>query len=152
MKLRSALGAFVFGASIAAKMLFMLSMFTLAGCDAGKYNVILAIDAKEYRSAMSWEEIREAGFKKKHHTMRIFDADGKAIPLFRFMHESLGVMPLDEAEIHISTPIIIEKKYETIVLSVLDHGNVVSSVRVVINDLKSVKSGPTAYAVPLNIP
>jgi hypothetical protein len=68
------------------------------------------------------------------------------------MHESLGVIPLDEVEIHISTPIIIEKKYETIVLSVLDHGNIVSNVSVVINDLKSVKGGPTAYVVPLNLP
>jgi hypothetical protein len=59
---------------------------------------------------------------------------------------------LDEAEIHISTPIIIEKKYEKISLSVFDHGNEVAKVRVLIDELRPVKGEPTAYVIPLNLP
>jgi len=150
MNHKSAMRGFI--SSLTAKVVLMLSLFTLTGCEEGKYNVILAIDAKEYRSTMTWEGIRETGFKKKHYTMRIFDADGHPIPLYRFMHESRGVMPLDETEIHISTPIIIEKKYGIIFLSVLDHDSEVTKIRVVIDELKSVKGGPTAYFVPLNLP
>jgi hypothetical protein len=150
MNHETATGAFVSAAGMAARVLFMLSLFTLAGCDAGKYNVILAIDAQKYRPQLTWSEIRQSS-DQEPYTLRVFDADGRAVPLYQFIHEARGIMPLGEAVIHISTPIIVEKKYGSIFLSVLDHDKEVTKIRVIIGDLKLVKDEP-AYVIPIQLP
>jgi len=137
---------------MAVKASVILFLLALVGCHEGEYNVILAIDSKGYHPTMTWTEIREIGFLKKHHTMRISDAEGHPIPLFKFIHEDQGVRPRDETEIHISTPIIVEKKYGSIVVAVFDHGKEVTKVRLVIGELKPVRDEPTAYVAPLNLP
>jgi hypothetical protein len=88
MNRKSATRLSILTAGMAAKVFLMFLLFALTGCDEGKYYVILAIDAKEYRPTMTWEEIREIGFKRKHHTMRVSDAEGHGIPLYRYMHGS----------------------------------------------------------------
>src|SRR5882672_7620607 len=116
-----------------AKVFSVLLLLSLFGCEARNYHVMLAVDAREYRPTMTWDEIRNST-DKKPYGIRLFDVDGHAVPLYRFMHESPGIMPLDETRIHINTPIIIEKKYDTVYLSVFAHGssNELTRIRVVI--------------------
>ena len=144
-------GKVLFAAFKTAKAFCALCLIALIGCDAGRYNVILAVDAKEYHPTMTWAEIRESGFKKSLG-MRVFDANGHPVPLFRFMHESRNIMPLDETEIHFSTPIIVEKKYARISVVVLDREQTITNAHVTIRTLNSVSGGPKAYAAPIEIP
>lgn len=132
-------------------LLIFLSALFLVGCEADRYTVILAVDAKNYRPSMKWDEIREATFSQPY-AMHISDADGHPIPLFRFMHESRGLMPLDEDPIHISTPIIVEKKYTNFVLTISQqHGKELKKLRVDVHTLNPVQGGPTARALPLDL-
>jgi hypothetical protein len=126
-------------------------LFALLACEGGTYNVILAVDSKDYRPGMTWDEIRERGFKMTFN-MRVYDSNQRPIALYRYNHDDGCMMRLNETEIHISTPIIIEKKYENFLLSVLAQGKEVSRVHVTISDLKAVKGGPRAYVVPLTYP
>jgi hypothetical protein len=129
----------------------MLSLFSIiVGC-AAEYNVMLVVGASEYRPAMTWDEIRETGIKKPY-TMRVFDADGHPVHLNRYNHDDGSIMPLAEMEIHISTPIIVDKKYETVSLVVLDHGKEVTKTRVAIKELKPVKGGPKASVIRVELP
>ena len=131
-----------------ANAVFALSLLCLSGCVGdGKYQVLLPVDTEDYRPQMTWDQIRETGFKKPY-TVRVLDAEGRVLRLYRFNHDDGSIMPLDETEVHISTPIIIEKKYVTVYLSVLDRGKEVRRVRILTSDLKGIKGGPGAYAVP----
>ena len=142
---------FVLAAAKNVKVISMLLLFSFMGCAMEEYNVILVIDAKDYCPQMTWKEIRDNSDKKPYN-LRVMDMDGHAIRLYRFMHESRSIMPLDETEVHISTPIIIEKKYETFWMSVLDQGKEVRNVRVLVRDLKAVKGGRKAYVRPVELP
>ena len=134
-----------------AKVVFMTFLVASAGCDYTRYNVILAVDSKEYRAAMTWDEIRESGFKKPY-TMVVLDNNGLPVPLFRYNHDDGSIMPMETAEIHFSTPIITNKKFDAIFVSVLDHGKEVKKVRVVIRDLQSTKGDPKSYVTPVTVP
>ena len=151
MNRNSVIDRFVSAAATTAKVIFMVSLLSLVGCDDGKYNVILAVDSREYRPGMTWDEIRESGFKKPY-SVQVFDANEHPVPLYRYNHDDGRITPLDKIEIHISTPLIIEKKYDTLSLSVFDHGNEVTKIRVVIRDLKAAKGGPKAYVTPVELP
>lgn len=101
-----------------AQILFgLLCLGGFSGCERDRYHVILVVDAKSYRPGMPWSQIREAGFADKTRTgMRAELADGNALQLYRFMHSSGGLMPLDEPTPHFSTPLILEKKITKFVL------------------------------------
>jgi len=135
-----------------ASILVLLSLlFGACGANQWKYNVLLVVSTNEFQPKMTWWEIRELGLKKDQ-TMRVLDTDGHPVPLFRFMHSSERIIPLDETEIHISTPIIVEKKYKAVLLSVLDNNQEITRVRVEINRLKPIKDEPKRFVVPIEIP
>jgi len=126
-------------------------MMLLTGCaDDGKYHVLLIADAKNYRATMTWEEIRESGFKMPY-TIRVFDVQGISVKLFRHNHDDGTIMPLDASEIHISTPIIIDKNIDRIDISVLDHGKEKFRTRVVLRELKVVGGERKAFIIAINL-
>ena len=129
----------------------LLCALFVGGCEIDRYTVVLAVDAKDYRAAMKWTEIREAA-DHEPYGMHVEDAAGHAIPLFRFMHESRSLMPLDENPIQISTPIIIEKKYATFFVRIIDdHSKELKRLRVDVRDLHAVQGGPAARVFPVNL-
>jgi hypothetical protein len=121
------------------------------GCASNRYHIMLAIAANEYHPEMSWIEIREVSSKEfyRSYTLRVFDSAGNAIPLYRYAHESSQIIPLDEAEIHIGTPIIIPKKYKMIYLKIFNHGIEVSKISVVIEQLKTNQGRDKALIIPI---
>lgn len=132
-------------------LLILLSAASLCGCEIDRYTVILAVDAKDYRPSMKWNEIRKTS-DSQPYAMHISDAEGRAIPLFRFMHESRSLMPLEEDLIHISTPIIVKKEYATFFLTISEpHGKELKKLRVDVRTLNAVRGGPTARAFPVDL-
>jgi hypothetical protein len=131
----------------------LLATLICGGCSSN-YNVMLAIDSKEYKPDMTWVEVREVGYRPvyRHCTLKVVDNDGRAVPLYRYAHEENRIIPLDEAEIHISTPIIVDKKYTNIFLEVFNNGVQLSKVSVVISNLKWIKGKDKALVVPLDLP
>jgi hypothetical protein len=132
-------------------LLILLSALLLCGCESDRHTVILVIDAKDYHPSMKWDEIRKASYSQPY-TMHISGADGHPIPLFRFMHESRSLMPLDEDPIHISTPIIVEKKYATFFLTISEHhGKELKKLPIDVRTLNVVRGGPTARVFPVDL-
>jgi hypothetical protein len=133
------------------KVLFVCSLMCLTSCvDDRRYHVFLVVDAKNYRPEMTWDEIRERGFKMPD-TVRVFDSKGNSIQLFRFNHDDGGITPLDSNEVHISTPLIIEKKNDIVDLLLLSHGQLKAKTRVMMRDLKSVKGVPNGSVILINL-
>ena len=152
--MRNGTGIDEFMAGVSGTMLILLtlSVLSVTGCaDHGKYRVMLVASAGEYRTGMTWDQIREGAFNKRY-TVRVSDATGHSVPLYRYSHDDGKIVPLDESEIHISTPIIIGRDYETVWLSVLKHGVEIAKVPVAIRDLKRLKGGPERYVIPVELP
>jgi hypothetical protein len=124
----------------------------LEGCSNG-YHVLLAIDSKKYNPNLTWQDIRDIGYDPayRYYTLKIFDNNGHAIQLYRYAHEENRIIPLDETEIHISTPIIIDRTNQIILLEVFDHGNKLLQTSVSVNTLKSAKGGDKVLVVPLDL-
>jgi hypothetical protein len=124
----------------------------VAGCsNRSKYQVLLATDARTYQPQMSWDQIRESGYPLPY-TLRVFDSQKRSVPLFRYKNPELTIMPLDDTLIHISTPIIIEKKYTSIYVSVLDHETEVTNIQVNTELLTTIPGDERARALPIPLP
>jgi hypothetical protein len=142
-------------------LLLFLPLLLLSGCDDPRYTIILAIDAKDYRSGMTWSDVRDAGFResdpypderpKKPFVMLITDVDGKPIPLFRFEHESNEKGRLDENPIHLSTPIIIERKQTELVVLVTGHGREPLRIHVDSHKLPKIVDDPSFYLLVVDL-
>ena len=131
-------------------ILTLLFAGLFCSCEIDRHNVILAVAAKDYRAKMKWVDIREAEFNEPY-TMHVMDTTGHPIPLFRYMHDSRQLMPLDEDPIHISTPIIVDKKYSTFILAISDHTKERKRVRVDVDALNVVPDGPAARVLPIDL-
>lgn len=127
------------------------ALFISSGCTGVGYNVILAIDAKKYAPGMTWDEIRETGFDKayRRYTLRVVDERRNLIPLYRYGHESSGLIPLVEAEIDISTPIIVKDNYKTFHLILFENGVEKSDVPVAISKLNVTKGRDKVYVIQI---
>lgn len=137
-----------FGILVAVALFFLL---VATGCDSKGYNVMLATDSKEFREGMTWEELREANFKKPY-SLRVVTVDGISVPLFRFNHDDGSIDSLEEDKIHLSMPIITKKSFDYFTLVVYQQSNELKRVNIVVGDLAIIKEHRKAYVIPLSLP
>ena len=76
-----------------------------------------------------WNALREC-LSKQDGSFSLFDAGGRPVELFRYRHDSRilesNTMVADERQMHISSPVLFNRKAKDIVVRIERNGQVVS--------------------------
>jgi hypothetical protein len=121
------------------------------GCsNENLFNILLVADKSKIRPDITWSEVRNYN-SALNYGVRISDTNGFHVALFRFNHDDSSIIPLEDTYIHVSTPIIIEKKYKSVVIHLTDRsGAEISNFRVVISELKILHDDRAAFLIPID--